>query len=38
VTAIVVQEDPTFDPMEHPVNPTNWRNTAGGEADHDHGA
>ncbi len=38
VTAIVVQEDPTFDPTEHPVNPTNWRNTAGGDGDHDHGA
>lgn len=35
VTAIVVAENPDFDPTLDPVNPTNWRNTAGGEIDHD---
>ncbi len=29
VTAIIVNENPDFDPEAVPVNPTNWRNTAG---------
>ena len=29
VTAIIVNEDPNFDPDEVPINPSNWRNTAG---------
>ena len=29
VTAIVVNEDPDFDPSLEPVEPSNWRNTAG---------
>ncbi len=29
VTAIVVNPNPNFDPNENPVEPTNWRNTAG---------
>ena len=29
VTAIIVNEDPTFDPAAVPIDPTNWRNTAG---------
>ncbi|MFT7598080.1 MAG: FtsP/CotA-like multicopper oxidase with cupredoxin domain [Acidimicrobiales bacterium] len=29
VTAIVVNPDPTFDPSELPIRPSNWRNTAG---------
>ncbi len=29
VTAIVVEPDPTFDPDEVPIRPSNWRNTAG---------
>jgi len=29
VTAIIVNEDPTFDPTEVPIDPSNWRNTAG---------
>jgi plastocyanin len=29
VTAIVVTENPSFDPDEQPVNPHNWRKTAG---------
>lgn len=39
VTAIVVNENPDFDPDENPIEPTNWRNTAGaplGETSHDH--
>jgi FtsP/CotA-like multicopper oxidase with cupredoxin domain len=29
VTAIIVNEDPTFDPEEVPIRPHNWRQTAG---------
>ncbi len=29
VTAIIVEEDPTFDPDENPIRPANWRNVAG---------
>ena len=28
VTAIIVEENPNFDPTENPVQPHNWRNTA----------
>ncbi len=33
VTAIIVNEDPTFDPAAVPIDPTNWRNTAGAPID-----
>lgn len=36
VTAFIVEENPDFDPMENPVQPTNWRNvaaTSGGPAE-----
>ncbi len=29
VTALVVQENPDFDPMDEPIQPSNWRQTAG---------
>ncbi len=29
VTAIIVNEDPSFDPDEVPIRPSNWRNVAG---------
>ncbi len=29
VTAIIVNEDPSFDPEEVPIRPSNWRNVAG---------
>ncbi len=35
VTAIVVNEDPDYDPDLHPVQPTNWRKTAGTPLDDD---
>ncbi len=39
VTAIIVAENPDFDPNEVPVRPSNWRNTAGSDIvpEHDHG-
>ncbi|MEM7272159.1 MAG: multicopper oxidase domain-containing protein [Actinomycetota bacterium] len=45
VTAIVVNEDPSFDPADQPVEPSNWRNVATSDgptspdeaAGHDHG-
>ncbi|NNE73116.1 MAG: hypothetical protein HKN26_05585, partial [Acidimicrobiales bacterium] len=36
VTALVVEENPDFDPTENPIEPTNWRNvvaTTGGPTD-----
>lgn len=33
VTAIIVNEDPSFDPTVNPVDPSNWRNTAGAPID-----
>jgi len=35
VTAIVVNENPDYDPDEYPVTPTNWRKTAGDPLDDD---
>ncbi|MBT5756010.1 MAG: multicopper oxidase domain-containing protein, partial [Acidimicrobiaceae bacterium] len=29
VTAIIVEADETFDPTINPIDPSNWRNTAG---------
>ena len=44
VTAIIVEEDPAFDPDAHPVNPHNWENRATSpdgpipaDGTHDHG-
>ena len=37
VTAIVVNENPDFDPSEQPVQPHNWRKTAGPTIDPDAG-
>ena len=35
VTAIIVEADETFDPTINPINPSNWRNTAGPPLDMD---
>ena len=38
VTAIIVNEDPDYDPDFYPVKPTNWRKTAGTPLDDDGAA